>query len=61
MTLLGSNGNQIYHEYFKSPGQSGFVKVLAGVVAVASTAYGNGTAARAGAIEQCLWKLKRFK
>jgi len=46
---LGSNGDEMYHEYFKSPGQSGFVKVLAGVVAVASTAMAMSTAARAGA------------
>ena len=49
MMLLGSNGDKMYHEYFKSPGQSGFVKVLAGVVAVASTAMAMSTAARAGA------------
>ena len=49
MMLLGSNGDKMYHEYFKSPGQSGFVKVLAGVVAVASTAMAMSTAAKAGA------------
>jgi len=49
MMMLGSNGDELYHEYFKSPGQSGFVKVLAGVVAVASTAMAMSAAARAGA------------
>jgi hypothetical protein len=49
MMLLDANGKQIYHEYFKSNTNSGFVKVLAGVVAVASTALAMSTAARAGA------------
>jgi hypothetical protein len=48
MALLGADGKQLFHEYFKSPGQSGFVKVLSGVVAVASTALAVSTAARAG-------------
>ncbi|WP_338357295.1 PQQ-binding-like beta-propeller repeat protein [Yeosuana marina] len=45
---LGSDGNEIYHEYFKSPSQSGFVKVLSGVVAVASTGLAMAHAAKAG-------------
>jgi len=49
MMLLDSNGKQVYHEYFKSNSNSGFIKVLAGVVAVASTAMAMSTAARAGA------------
>tara|TARA_R110001583_G_scaffold63230_2_gene185340 strand:- start:4555 stop:6471 length:1917 start_codon:yes stop_codon:yes gene_type:complete len=49
MMLLDSKGKQVYHEYFKSNSNSGFVKVLAGVVAVASTALAMSTAARAGA------------
>jgi hypothetical protein len=49
MMLLDSKGKEIYHEYFKSPGKSGFVKVLAGVVAVASTALAMAHAAKAGA------------
>jgi hypothetical protein len=48
LALLGADGKQLFHEYFKSPGQSGFVKVLSGVVAVASTALAVSTAARAG-------------
>ena len=49
MALLDSKGKEIYHEYYKSPGKSGFVKVLAGVVAVASTAMAMAHAAKAGA------------
>ncbi|MFD0761835.1 PQQ-binding-like beta-propeller repeat protein [Lutibacter aestuarii] len=49
MMLLGNNGDEIYHKYFKSPGKSGFMKALSGVVAVASTALAVTTAARAGA------------
>jgi hypothetical protein len=49
MMLLDSNGKEIYHKYFKSNSNSGFVKVLAGVVAVASTAMAMSAAARAGA------------
>jgi len=49
MMLLDNNGDKMYHEYFKSPGKSGFVKVLAGVVAVASTAMAMAHAAKAGA------------
>ncbi|SFS64720.1 outer membrane protein assembly factor BamB family protein [Lutibacter maritimus] len=48
LALLDANGKQIFQEYFKSPGQSGFIKVLSGVVAVASTALAVSTAARAG-------------
>jgi len=49
MMMLDSKGKQLYHEYFKSASNSGFIKVLAGVVAVASTALAMSTAARAGA------------
>lgn len=49
MMMLDSKGKLLYHEYFKSPGKSGFVKVLAGVVAVASTALAMAYAAKAGA------------
>ncbi|ALJ06084.1 hypothetical protein APS56_13500 [Pseudalgibacter alginicilyticus] len=49
LLLLGNDGKQIYHEYYKSPGQSGFVKVLSGVVAVASTGLAMAHAAKAGA------------
>lgn len=49
IALLGSDGKQIFHEYFKSPGQSGFVKVLSGALAVASTGMSMAMAAKAGA------------
>jgi hypothetical protein len=49
MALLDKNGKDIYREYFKSASNSGFVKILAGAVAVASTALAMSTAAVAGA------------
>ena len=49
LALLDNDGKQIYHEYYKSPGQSGFVKVLSGIVAVASTGMSMAMAAKAGA------------
>lgn len=48
LALLDHEGKQIYNEYYKSPGQSGFVKVLSGVVAVASTGLAMAHAAKAG-------------
>ncbi len=48
VALLGDDGKEIYHEYYKSPSQSGFVKVLSGVVAVASTGLAMAHAAKAG-------------
>ncbi|MFD0989065.1 hypothetical protein ACFQ1R_03075 [Mariniflexile jejuense] len=49
LALLGSDGSSIYQEYYKSPSQSGFVKVLSGVVAVAATGLAMAHAAKAGA------------
>lgn len=48
MMMLGDNGDQKYHGYFKSPGQSGFIKALGGVVAVAATGLSMAHAAKAG-------------
>lgn len=48
LAMLGTDGKEMYHEYYKSPGQSGFVKILAGVVAVASTGLAMAHAAKAG-------------
>ena len=49
LALLGGDGNSIFQEYYKSPSQSGFVKVLSGVVAVAATGLAMAHAAKAGA------------
>ncbi len=49
VAMLDPQGKRNYHEYYKSPGQSGFVKVLSGVVAVASTGLAMAHAAKAGA------------
>jgi hypothetical protein len=49
MTLIDFNGNQLYHQYYKSPSKSTFAKIVGGVLAVASTALTVTTAAAAGA------------
>ena len=49
MMLLDKDGKEIYHEYYKSPTKSGFMKVLSGVVAVTSMAMAASSAYRAGA------------
>lgn len=49
MYLFDSNGKEIYHEYYKSPGISTFGKIALGVVAVASTAMAMQQSAVAGA------------
>ncbi len=46
--MLDNNGNELFHEYFKSPGKSGFMKIMAGAVAVASTGLAMAHAAKAG-------------
>ncbi|WP_372753561.1 PQQ-binding-like beta-propeller repeat protein [Mariniflexile sp.] len=48
VALLGTDGKEIYHAYYKSPSQSGFVKVLSGAIAVASTGLAMAHAAKAG-------------
>ena len=48
VALLDSDGNQVYQEYYKSPSQSGFIKVLSGALAVASTGLAMAHAAKAG-------------
>ncbi|MEZ4858553.1 MAG: PQQ-binding-like beta-propeller repeat protein [Flavobacteriaceae bacterium] len=49
MTLLGFDGNEVYHQYFKSPSKSTFAKIVGGVIAVASTAMAVSASAAAGA------------
>ncbi|MCK0114504.1 PQQ-binding-like beta-propeller repeat protein [Gelidibacter sp. F63206] len=48
LMMLGDNGDQKYHGYYKSPGKSGFMKVMGGVMAVASTGLAMAHAAQAG-------------
>jgi len=48
MMLLDKDGKEIYHSYHKSPGKSGFMKVVGGVVAAASLVATVSTAAAAG-------------
>jgi len=49
MTLVGFDGSESYHNYYKSPSKSTFAKIMGGVLAVASTAMAMSAAARAGA------------
>lgn len=49
MMLLDKDGKELYHQHFKSPSKSGFMKVLSGALAVASTAMAASAAYRAGA------------
>ncbi len=46
--MLDGSGQSLFHEYFKSPGKSGFMKVLSAVTAAASTALMVASAANAG-------------
>lgn len=46
---LNSNGSKNFHGYYKSPGKSGFMKIVGGVVAAASLVATVSTAAAAGA------------
>ncbi|MCB4809597.1 PQQ-like beta-propeller repeat protein [Tamlana sp. 62-3] len=49
MMLLDANGKEVYHEYYKSPSKSTFMKVAGGVLAAASLAATASTALAAGA------------
>ncbi len=49
MMLLDKNGKQIYHEHFKSPTKSTFMKIISGAVAITSMAVSASAAYRAGA------------
>lgn len=49
MMLLDSNGKEIYHQYYKSPSNSMFGKIMAGALAVTSMAMAASSAYRAGA------------
>ncbi|MCC4212878.1 PQQ-binding-like beta-propeller repeat protein [Leeuwenhoekiella parthenopeia] len=49
MTLLDFDGNEKYHEYYKSPGRSTFGKIMGGITAVATTTLTVAMAAKAGA------------
>jgi hypothetical protein len=49
VSLLDGNGDNIFHEYYKSPSKSGFVKALSGVVAAASVTMSVAYSAKAAA------------
>lgn len=46
--MLGFDGSKKFHEYYKSPGQSSFVKIATGMLAVASTAMSSAAAYQGG-------------
>lgn len=48
MMMLDFDGKEKFHGYYKSPGQSGFVKIASGVVAVASVAMAASAAYQGG-------------
>jgi len=48
LMMLGFDGSKKFHEYYKSPGQSSFVKIATGVLAVASTAMASAAAYQGG-------------
>ncbi|TYA74983.1 outer membrane protein assembly factor BamB family protein [Seonamhaeicola marinus] len=49
LMMLDFEGKEVFHEYFKSPGQSTFAKIALGALAVASTAMAADASFRAGA------------
>lgn len=49
MTLVGFDGKEVYHEYYRSPGKSALAIIAGGIVAVASTAMSASHAYVAGA------------
>ncbi|WEK35616.1 MAG: cadherin repeat domain-containing protein [Candidatus Pseudobacter hemicellulosilyticus] len=48
LLMLDFNGGRKFHEYYKSPGQSTFVKIATGVLAVAGTAMSSAAAYQGG-------------
>ncbi len=50
MMLLDFSGKEIYHKYFKSPGQSTGLKIIMGTLAVAATAASTASMMHAGDI-----------
>lgn len=60
MFLFDKEGNEIYHQYYKSPGISTFGKIALGVLAVASTAVMAQQAAVAGANKNYLGQYNRY-
>ncbi len=48
LMMLGFDGSEKFHTYLKSPGQSSFVKIATGALAVASTAMASAAAYQGG-------------
>lgn len=48
VAMFSDDGSEVFQEYYKSPGNSGFVKIASGIVAVASTALVVAHSAQAG-------------
>ncbi len=60
MMLLDKDGKQIYHEHFKSPTKSGFMKILSGAIAVTSMAMAASSAYNAGANRSAMGRYNSY-
>ena len=60
MMLLDKDGKEIYHQHFKSPTKSGFMKILSGALAVTSMAMASASAYRAGANKSSMGRYNSY-
>ncbi|MEE9407317.1 MAG: PQQ-binding-like beta-propeller repeat protein [Polaribacter sp.] len=60
MMLLDANGKEIYHEFYKSPSNSMFGKIMAGALAVTSMAMAVSSAYSAGANKSSMGRYNSY-
>jgi hypothetical protein len=60
MMLLDQKGKQLYHEHYKSPSKSMFMKILSGAIAVSSMALSSSAAFRAGANKSSMGRYNSY-
>lgn len=60
LLMLDFEGKEVFHEYYKSPGQSTFAKIALGALAVASTAMAADASFRAGANRNTIGQYNRY-
>ncbi|WP_248723998.1 PQQ-binding-like beta-propeller repeat protein [Seonamhaeicola sp. ML3] len=60
LMMLDFEGKELFHAYFKSPGQSTFAKIALGALAVASTAMAADASFRAGANRNYLGQYNQY-
>jgi outer membrane protein assembly factor BamB len=60
MMMLGFDGSEVFHEYFRSPGKSAFAIVALAAMAVASTAMMADASARAGANRNVIGQYNQY-